>query len=344
MRVNPIGEHLTSHARLRTGVLCGLILVPRALPSRQEDKSAGLEGSNSPTAREEFSDPLLKTVEGLIDGNRLVEAREKLKEAAARRGETYQALFLEAKILFKEEKHPESIQVLERCLQLQQRDPEIYKLIAFNAIRMDRMDIAEPTLKTAIQLAPEDYLPHFHLGALYYTGSRFQQAEPELREAVRLSSTFVPAYLFLGLTLEELGQEGAAAQSYRQVVEITESRRLGMELPYLYLGRLLYRQNKFAESQPYLLRAVEINPRSGESWCILAKIFGFQGRDNEALKALRQSVQSDRDYAEPHYLLSRIYIKEGQDAEAQNELRVFRELKRLEKKKDDGRRRRSDTP
>ena len=344
MRVNLTGQHLTSYAWLRTGVLCGLILAPRALPSRQEGKSAGLEGSISSAAPQESSDPLLKTVEGLIDSNRLVEAREKLKETAARPGETYQTLFLEAKILFKEDKHLESIKVLERCLQLQQHDPVIYKLIAFNAIRMDRMDIAESALKTAIQLAPEDYLPHFHLGALYYTGSRFQQAEPELREAVRLNSTFVPAYLFLGLTLEELGQEEAAAQYYRQAIEIAESQRLGMELPYLYLGRLLYRENKFAESQPYLLRAVEINPRSGESWCILAKIFTFQGRDNEALKALRQSVQSDRDYAEPHYLLSRIYIKEGQDAEAQNELRVFRELKRLEKKKGDGRRRRSDTP
>jgi hypothetical protein len=55
-------------------------------------------------------------------------------------------------------------------------------------------------------------------------------------------------------------------------------------------------------------------------------------------------VQSDPNYAEPHYLLSRIYVKEGQDAEAQNELRVFRELKKSEKKKDDGRRRQTETP
>jgi tetratricopeptide (TPR) repeat protein len=303
-----------------------------------------LEGSNCPGALKEFSDPLLKTVQGLIDSNCLVEAREKLKEAAARQGETYQTLFLEAKILFKEEKHLESIKVLKRCLELQQRDSEIYKLIAFNAIRMDRMDIAEPALKSAIQLTPKDYLPHFHLGAFYYTSSRFPQAEPELREAVRLNSTFVPAYMFLGLTLEELGQEGAAARSYRQAIEITESRKLGTELPYLYLGRLLYRQNNFVESLPYLQKAVEVNPRSGEGWCLLAKIFTFQGRNDEALKALRLSVQSDPNYAEPHYLLSRIYVKEGQDAEAQNELRVFRELKKLEKKKDDGRRRQPETP
>ncbi|PYV27421.1 MAG: hypothetical protein DMG24_04690 [Acidobacteria bacterium] len=344
MRVNLTGQHLTSYAWLRTGVLCGLILAPRALPSRQEGKSAGLEGSISSAAPQESSDPLLKTVEGLIDSNRLVEAREKLKETAARPGETYQTLFLEAKILFKEDKHLESIKVLERCLQLQQHDHKIYALIAFNAIHMDRMDIAEPALKNAIQLAPEDYLPHFHLGALYYTGSRFPQAEPELREAVRLNSTFVPAYLFLGLTLEELGQEGAAALLYRQAIEITESRKGGTELPYLYLGRLLYRQNNFPESLPYLQKAVEVNPRSGESWCLVAKILTFQGRDHEALQALRQSVQSDRDYAEPHYLLSRFYSKQGQDAEAQNELRVFRELKKLEKKKDDGRRRQTETP
>jgi len=165
-----------------------------------------------------------------------------------------------------------------------------------------------------------------------------------LREAVRLNSTFVPAYSFLGLTLEELGQEGAAARFYRQAIEITESRKGGTDLPYLHLGRLLYRQNNFPESLPYLQKAVEVNPRSGKSWCLLAKILTFQGRDREALQALRQSVQSDRDYAEPHYLLSRFYSKQGQDAEAQNELRVFRELKKLEKKKDDGRRRQTETP
>jgi tetratricopeptide (TPR) repeat protein len=344
MRVNRTGEHLTFYGWLRTAVLCGIVLVPGTLPDRQESKCAELKGSNSAAAGKEFSDPLLKTVERLIDSNLLVEAREKLKEATTRQGETHQSLFLEAKILFKEEKHLESIKVLERCLELEQRDPEIYKLIAFNAIRIDRMDIARPALKSAIQLAPDDYLSHFHLGALYYTGSRFPQAEPELREAVRLNPSFVPAYLFLGLTLEELGQESAAAESYRRAIEITESEKPGGELPYLYLGRLLYRQNDFPESLPYLLRAVEINPRSGESWYILAKIYTFRGRNNEAVKALRQSVEADRGYAEPHYLLSRIYIKEGRDGEAQNELRVFRELKMLEKKKDDGRRHRSDTP
>ncbi len=284
----------------------------------------------------------IEAIETLINSGKLQEAREKLRKEAAARGESYQTLFLEAKILFREQRYRESLKVLERCLALDQQEPELYKLVASNAILISRLDIAEPALKSAIRLVPEDYLAHFHLGALYYTDSRFPQAEPELRKVVKLNPEFVPGHLFLGLTLEELGDEQTAIQCYRQGIEITERQKLKEELPYLYLGRLLYRQNHYPESLPYIEKAVQVNPQSCEGLCLLAKILTTTGRDTEALAALGRCVRADPRYSEPHYLLSRMYVKQGNDVEAQRELQMFLELKKVEKKKADPRRRQTE--
>jgi tetratricopeptide (TPR) repeat protein len=260
-----------------------------------------------------------------------------LAEEVASRGESYQTLFLEAKILFREQKHRESLKVLERVLALNQHDVEAFKLVASNAILVNRMDIAEQALKTAAQLAPNDYLVFFHLGALYYTDSRFPPAQPMLQESVSLNPDYVPARLFLGLTLEELGQEPAALDCYLRAIEIAERSGFKGEQTYLYPGRLLYRQNKLEESLPYLQKAAKANPQSCETLCLLARIQTTQGRDPDAVMALNQCVQADPGYSEAHYLLSRAYVKQGRTEEASKELALFQELRKLEQNKKDPR-------
>jgi tetratricopeptide (TPR) repeat protein len=276
-------------------------------------------------------------IDKLIESGDLRGAREILTEEVAARGESYQTLFREAKILFREQKYRESMKVLERALSLNQRDAELYKLVASNAILLSRMDIAEQALKNAVPLAPNDYLVFFHLGALYYTDSRFPSAQPVLEKSVELNPDYVPARLFLGLTLEELGQEQSAVDCYLRAIEIAERAGQKGEQPYLYLGRLLYRENKMAESFPYLQKAVKANPQSCESLCLLARIHSSQGQESDAVAALSQCIRGDPKYSEAHYLLSRAYVKQGRTGEAAKELSQFQELKKLEKNSRDPR-------
>src|SRR6266567_2675922 len=124
----------------------------------------------------EPADLWIKKVDRLIDAGELKEARARLKQETAMHGINYETLFREARILFRERKYRESLKVLARCMELNQQDPELYKLVASDAILANRMDIAETALKTALRLAPTDCLVPFHLGAFYYTDSRFEQA------------------------------------------------------------------------------------------------------------------------------------------------------------------------
>jgi tetratricopeptide (TPR) repeat protein len=286
----------------------------------------------------------LSTIGKLVDAGDLTAARRMLGEEVAARGENYQTIFLAAKILFREHKYLESLKVLERLLALNQRDPEAYKLVASNAILLNRMDIAEQALQTAAQLAPNDYLVFFNLGALYYTDSRFPSAQPFLEKSVSLNPAYIPARLFLGLTLEELGQEPSALDCYVQAIELAEKSGFKGEQPYLYPGRLLYRQNKLEESLPYLQKAVKANPQSCETLCLLARIHTAKGHETDAVTALAQCIQADPKYSEAHYLLSRAYVKQGRTEDAAKELTLFQELRKDEHNRKDFRKNQRATP
>jgi tetratricopeptide (TPR) repeat protein len=282
-------------------------------------------------------------IEALIASGDLAEARQRLAQETAVRGETQAGLYLEARILFEEHRYPQALQTAQRSLAIAPA-PELYKLAALSAIRMNRLDIAEPALKRAIQLAPGDYLAYFHLGALYYTQSLFLAARPELEKTVQLNPVYMPALLFLGLTLEEVGDETSTVATYRNAIEAAKAQRSAREMPYIYLGRFYYRGNRFDDGLPLLEKAVEINPSSGEAWLELGKTLHGMKRDNDAVAALERSSAAEARDPEPHYLLYRIWESQGHEEAAQRELRRFQELNQRRPASDAARRKLQNTP
>lgn len=252
--------------------------------------------------------------------------------------ESYQAMLTEAKALFADQKFEQSLQTLGRCLAVRQDDPEAFKLVALNAVRLNKTITAEQAFKSAARLAPGDYSIQFNMGALYYTQSRFLEAEPSLEKAVALKPDYMPAQLFLGLNLEELGNEEKAIKTYRTAIAVDEAQSQKSELPYLYLGRLLYRLDRLDEATQLMRRAVDIQPNSGEAWLLLGKTYKGLGRENDSIAALERAAAVDSMSPEAHYLLSRAYLAEHREQDAQKEQARFEALRASESQKDDGRR------
>lgn len=279
----------------------------------------------------------LDAVERLIDAGRVGEAREKLIRLFTEQKHSPRALYLEAKILFRERRFVESAAWLEKILRARDFPPEleseIYKLWAMNYILLDRLDLAEPILRAAAQSAPNDHHVRYHLGMLSYTTSRFAAAEKELRETIRLRPDFVKGHEGLGLALEELNQAEEALRCHRRAVELGEQQRLADSSPHLNLGKFLLTKNRFQESLRPLSRAAELSPQSAEVFYYYGKALFKAGRSAPAVTALVQSTRNDPDYAESHYLLSRIYLSQGRAEEAQRELRLFQERKKTSAKK-----------
>lgn len=253
------------------------------------------------------------------------------------RGESAAASLVESRRLFEERRYEESLKVIERSLSLDSHNAEAYKLKALAAIRLNRLDLAESALQSAARIAPDDYLVHFHLGALYYTKSLFLQAKPELEKAAALNSDYMPARLFLGLALEEVGDEKSTVEQYQKAIELAARGKAAAEVPHIYLGRYYYRLDRFDDSLASLRKAVELSSASADAQFALGKTLHALNRDDEAVPALRRATTADPRNSEAHYLLFRIYSAQGRDADAQEELRRFESLK--PEQKDDPRRR-----
>lgn len=285
------------------------------------------------------ADATYTQIERLIDAGRLGEALERLNAARKNSGETPATLLVEARLLFKQRRFVESIQKLERVIaaandpSLRRLDGEAHKLMGLNLVLINRLDLAEPFLKDAATMLPDDHLARFHLGTLYYTTSRFAAAETELRAAIRLNPEFAKAHDTLGLTLEELGNDEASLGAYRRAIELSERQKLKDPSPYLNLGKFLLAKNRYKESLPVLEKAIALDARSAEAAFQLGKTLNKLGREAEAVKALNQAISNDPDYSEPHYLLSRIYLNQGREEEAGKELQIFQELRQKRLKK-----------
>lgn len=292
----------------------------------------------------QVTQPWTQPIEALIASGDLPQARRYLERENAARGGTPEWLYLEARILFEEHRYREALQTVQHSLTMAPTAPELYKLAALSAIRLDRLDIAEPALKTAVQLAPGDYLAHFHLGALYYTKSLFLAARPELERAAQLNPGYMPALLFLGLTLEEVGDETSTVATYRKAIEMAGEQRSAREMPYIYLGRFYYRRDRFDDGLSLLEKAVEINPRSGEAWLELGKTLHGLKRDTDAVAALERSAAAEARDPDVHYLLYRILASQGHEQAAQRELQRFQDLKQQRPASDAARRKLQHTP
>jgi tetratricopeptide (TPR) repeat protein len=242
-------------------------------------------------------------------------------------GQSPHALLEQAQRLFDQKRYPEALKTLTDCLAADPRNAAAYKLVALSAIPINRLDIAEPALKSALELTPDDYLVHFNLGALYFTKSDFLRAKPNLERTVALNPEYMPAHVFLGLTEEELGSNDAAISSYRKAIALTSSQAAGQDAPYLRLGKLLYRLDRFDESLPLLSKAVEMNPNSGEALLAMGKTLHALHRDKEAVAVLQRCTTVGPDNADAHYTLYRIFTMRSQTAAAAAELERFRAAK-----------------
>ena len=150
--------------------------------------SLALVGSQPGLGAESAANQLsLQAIGQLIDEGKLAVARQQLQEEVRTRGENYQSLFLQARILFGEKRHEESLKQLERSFALHRQDARVYLLAGLNWVILERLDLARPFFEEAARLAPGDGMMHYHLGRYYYSAQRFAQAEQAFRAALKLN-------------------------------------------------------------------------------------------------------------------------------------------------------------
>ena len=152
-------------------------------------------------------------------------------------------------MLFKQKQYAESMRRVQRSLAQRQNDPEAYKLLAFNAVLLNRLDVVETGLKRALELAPDDPVAHFHRGLLYFTTNRFALAKNDFQRVTQLNPGHMKAYDMLALAEEELDEDAIIVQTYQRAIELAEQQNLKDESPYLHLAKFLWLRNTRARTR-----------------------------------------------------------------------------------------------
>lgn len=180
----------------------------------------------------------------------------------------------------------------------------------------DRYDEAELFARRAIELAPSNALAFDQLGvAMELRGLISEETENAYRNAIRLDPSFTPAYAHLGRLLRRQGNLKESAAAYDNAVKRSN------DVPTLILvADVMQSEQRYAESEPLLRKAVENDPKNPTGLLLLGKALTTLGNFADAEKFLLRSLTVSPNGFMPNCLLGSLYARQGKYELAENAL------------------------
>jgi tetratricopeptide (TPR) repeat protein len=225
-----------------------------------------------------------------------------------------------AKVLIRERKYDDAVDLLKRYTAQNPRDQEAWYLLGNTYLQlsedsltkinqidpnsvvahevtgeidesMHNYDGALVEYKKAIDLAPDQAAPHMHMANAYWSISKWESARTEFEAALAHDPNNCTAHWKLGNTiLEENGSP--------------------------------------ADALSHLNKAVALCPTLIQARVERARALVKSGKQEEALPDLQMAVKDSPDEPSIHFLLASVYRAQGKTAAAQEEMRTYGSLQR----------------
>jgi len=324
---------LLKHAAISVSSGCALLLFSAlAAYGQMRDAQPPVVQSSGvvaeiPSPRGERCEALLKQSEESIGKQDFSSAIALAQRAAAVCEEQAAPLLLMARAQMLSHQFDAAEQSLSGVLK---RDPHnVPALILLGQVEyLDNHDAdAAVSFQKAIAAAPDKPDPHYWLGRLRYQDGKVEQANGEFQAALRIDPAYYKAYDGLGLCYEAMGENGHAAEAYLKAVDLVHKDHPDYDVVYADFAELLLKVGKDRQAFELAEEAASRNPRVPRNFFLAGKALERGDHDDDdALRWLLKAAQMDPDYADPHYLLARIYRREGKLDDANKEVATFKEL------------------
>jgi tetratricopeptide (TPR) repeat protein len=206
--------------------------------------------------------------------------------------------------------------------------------LATTYLRMGDLETGQKLISSLFDNNPEHPEIKHLMGQAYLLQGDYPEAVAEFKKVIELDPQSPQVHFDLGLTY--ILCEGAAAHRKAEVEFRRElQNHPDMYLPNFYLGVLLtiLRQD---EALFFLKKAVELNPVNPDPYLYLGQIYSRRQRYHEAVEVLEQSVELIQEpnrnlfqLGKIHYLLGQALVHLDQREEAKQHLERSQEFKRL---------------
>ena len=172
--------------------------------------------------------------------------------------------------------------------------------------------------------------------SMFVEANQPDQAEALLLKALPMDRANPETYLMLKMIYDKKGN-AVLAQSCldqaRQSIPGLEAERAKQAAAFCREGDKFRAERKFLNAANILWRALLINPDSVAALAGMGHVKLEQGDPDGAATYLNRAIALDPSHAEAHYLLSKLYQRQGKGAEAQREMDRFKESETVAKQK-----------
>jgi tetratricopeptide (TPR) repeat protein len=224
------------------------------------------------------------------------------------------AAYERANALLVAKKLPEALAATEEALRLDPKLVPALTLKAKLAMAAYRLDVARKCLEQALAIDPRAPYAQFLYGLEAYLGNDLAEALPRLRKARQLNPNDPRTALYLGLTVESLGQPSEALSLYEEAVRLERSAGELHAETLLPGARLLLLLGRMEECEHWTRQALRLSPDSRDAHFEYARLLLKKGDaaqaavEGESALRLSEGVVTD---AAIHYLLIRAYRQSG---------------------------------
>jgi predicted O-linked N-acetylglucosamine transferase (SPINDLY family) len=189
--------------------------------------------------------------------------------------------------LFDQQQWSVAASAYQQALSRNHQQPQAWTNIGAAEHALGHLDAAEVAFQHSLALAPDDPNALLRNALLQVQRGRIEPSIAVVQRVLAKEPQLVPAWLFLG-NAERLRDNWPAAEAaYRQALQIAPRDR---DVRY-NLALLLLQKGDYREAETWARQLVTENPRDADAWIVLGGACQSEARIDEALEAMRHSVE-----------------------------------------------------
>jgi Tfp pilus assembly protein PilF len=160
----------------------------------------------------------------------------------------------------------------------------------------------------ALAVTEENALAHINLGVAYLNRGRLEEAERELREAIRIHPGAAEAHAALAAVRGKQGRPEEALELYRAALRLDP----GSSTTHRELASLLLSLGDSAQALVHFREASALAPADGDTLVDLAVALSREGKQDEAQKKIEEASRLSVDEARLHHNWGVVLMERGE--------------------------------